>query len=133
MTKKLRLQIGTLVVLAALVYIVLQGSNLSSYFIPVNQYRHQYSKYADEIVRVQGTLLSSSVKFNAAHSSLRFTLESKGVSMPILYRGPMPNEQFKNASAIVQGRLVNGVFDAKKLMVQCPDHYAAAKSSSTSG
>lgn len=116
-------------VLAALIYIVLQGSNLSNYFVPVNQYRHNYSKYANEVVRVQGTLLSSSVKFNATHSSLRFTLESKGVSMPILYRGPMPNEQFKNASAIVEGRLVHGIFDAKKLMVQCPDHYVAAKTS----
>ncbi|PSR34013.1 MAG: cytochrome C biogenesis protein CcmE [Sulfobacillus benefaciens] len=126
MTKKVRLQIGTLVILAALVYIVLQGSHFSNYFLPVSQFRSQMSRYSNQIVKVQGTLLSSSVKYNPANRTLRFDLESQGQVLPILYQGPMPDEQFKNASAIVKGKMVNGVFDAQKLMIQCPDHYSAA-------
>lgn len=132
MTKKVRLQIGTLVILAALVYIVLQGSHFSNYFVPVNQFRSQISRYDNQVVKVQGTLLSSTVKYNAANSTLRFNLEAKGQTLPILYQGPMPDEQFKNASAIVEGKMgSNGVFDAQKLMIQCPDHYSAATSTNS--
>lgn len=130
MTKKVRLQIGALAILSSLVYIGLEGAhNFSSYFVTVNAYRAHMGQFADKTFRVQGTLLASSVRYNEATTTLSFTLQAKGQSLPVVYRGAMPNEQFKNADAIVEGKIgSNGVFQASKLMIQCPNHYVAAKS-----
>ncbi|POB10683.1 MAG: cytochrome C biogenesis protein CcmE [Sulfobacillus thermosulfidooxidans] len=133
MTKKLRMQIGTFVILGALAYLGFQGAhNFSNYFVTVSQYRHQMRRLAGMDVRVQGTLSAQSVHYNAATSTLRFSLVSNGESLPILYHGAMPNEHFKNASAIVKGEMdSHGVFVAQKLEIQCPDHYAPAPNATT--
>lgn len=132
MTKKLRLQMGAFVVLGALTYLGIQGAhNFSNYFLTVSQYRRDMGRFSGMAVRVQGTMLAPSVQYNSATNTLRFRLVSKGQSLPIIYHGAMPNEQFKDASAIVKGHMgANGTFDAQKLEIQCPDHYAAAPNAS---
>ncbi len=128
MNRKIRIQIAGVVVLAAFGYMLVQGAhNFSNYFLTVGQYRQDLSRFSHEAVRVQGTMESRSVHYNRSKSLLRFSLMSSGETLPILYEGPMPNEQFHNAQAIVKGRMgKNGVFDAQKLEIQCPDHYSAA-------
>jgi cytochrome c-type biogenesis protein CcmE len=128
MNKKLRIQIGGFAILAAFGYIVLQGAhNFSNYFLTVGQYRHDMTRFSHDAVRVQGTMQAQSVHYNRAKSLLTFTLVYNGQSLPIIYEGPLPNEQFRDANAIVKGRMgSHGVFDAQKLEIQCPDHYSAA-------
>ncbi|CAB1128989.1 Cytochrome C biogenesis protein CcmE [Candidatus Hydrogenisulfobacillus filiaventi] len=130
MSKQLRLYAGTAAVVAAILYLGWMGArNFSNYFMPVNQYRAEYARYAGKVVRVQGRLLGSSVRFNPRQGTLRFTLLAHGASLPVLYTGPVPNEKFKNTDAIVEGRMdAQGVFVADKLAIQCPDHYQAAPS-----
>lgn len=134
MSKKTRLQVGALVIVAALAFIVLQGShNFTQYFVSVRQYRTHYAQYAGQVLRVEGTMLSRSVHYDAATSTLHFMLTSQGQSLPVEYQGPMPSEQFQNADAIVEGKLnAQGVFVAQKLMVKCPDHYTPATTTTTS-
>ena len=133
MTNKLRMQVGAFVIMGALAYLGFQGAhNFSNYFVTVSQYRHQMRRLAGMDVRVQGMLYAQSVHYDAATSTLRFRLVSNGESLPILYHGSMPNEQFKNASAIVKGQMgSNGVFVAQKLEIQCPNHYAPAPNATT--
>lgn len=128
MSKKLRLQIGAMMVVAALAYMVLQGAhNFSSYFLTVKTYRAEMTKLGQQTVRVQGTMLSKSVHYDPRSASLRFTLASGGAALPVVYQGQMPDEHFRNAGAIAKGHMgANGVFDATKLEIQCPDHYAPA-------
>lgn len=128
MSKKLRLQLGAFVILSALVYVALQGAhNFSTYFVTVKQYRTEMARLSHQTVRVQGTLLDKSVRYDAAQATLFFTITSAGSKLPVVYRGAMPNERFSNASAIVKGRMDSrGVFRAQKLEVQCPNHYAPA-------
>lgn len=125
----MRLQIGAVVIVAAFIYLAFQGAhNFSSYFVTVQSYRRQIAVLAHKRVRVQGTLLSKSVHYDAAHSSLSFTLMSHGQTLPVVYQGAMPNERFRNAGAIVEGEMgPHGVFQATKLMIQCPNHYEAPK------
>lgn len=129
MSKKVRMQLGALIILAALGYIVLHGSkNFSQYFVSVNQYRAHYQQFAGKVLRVNGTMESSTVHYNPQTSTLRFTLSSNSTTLPVVYQGAMPNEQFRNADAIVEGKMENGVFHASKLMVKCPNHYSPAPS-----
>lgn len=135
MPKKLRLQVGAVVILAALVFLGMQGAhNFSQYFVPVSQYKTQFSRFAGQVVRVEGTLRSRSVHYNSSTETLTFMLVSGKYQMPVKYVGPMPTEQFKNASAIVEGQMGSGgVFVAQKLLIKCPDHYTAVKVTSANG
>ena len=73
---------------------------------------------------------------NAYHGGLRFRLKDVGRATParvaVLYHGSVPDQFKQGADLVVQGRLRNGVFVAKRdsMITKCPDHYAA-KSSKT--
>lgn len=128
MSDRVRLGVAAGAILLALAYFITQGArNFSNYFVTVKQFQADPTRYQGQVLRVQGKLLASTVRYNPARSLLRFTIESGGKRLPVAYVGSLPNEQFRDASAIVKGKLeANGVFRAQKLMVQCPDHYSAA-------
>jgi cytochrome c-type biogenesis protein CcmE len=130
MTRRLRLQIGTVVILAALVYLgIMAAHNFSQYFVPVSQYRSQYASFAHKTLRVQGRLLASTVHYDPATEVLTFVLASGHARLAVRYVGSMPSEEFANANAIVEGSMgQHGVFMAKQLLIQCPDHIQAVPS-----
>jgi cytochrome c-type biogenesis protein CcmE len=134
MSKKLRLQLGTLVILAALAYLGLQGAHsFSQYFVPVSQFDRQSSRFAGQVIQVQGKLLANTVQYHAATDTMDFVLASGRYRLPVKYVGPVPTEQYQNADAIVKGELgSHGVFVAQEIMIQCPDHYQAVKVSAGS-
>src|SRR4029079_10161352 len=51
----------------------------------------------------------------------------------VLYHGSVPDQFKSGADLVVQGKLRDGVFVAKRdsMITKCPDHYAPAKSSNT--
>ncbi len=124
-SRKIRVQIGALVIVASLTYMLLQGAhNFSSYFVTVRSFRATAAKFGHHTVRVEGVLAARSVHYNKGTGTLLFTLHQGSSTMAVRYRGAMPNERFRNANAIVKGHLEsNGVFEADKLEIQCPNHY----------
>jgi cytochrome c-type biogenesis protein CcmE len=132
MSDRVRFGVAVVALLVALVYFVAEGArNFSNYFVTVKQFQADPAKYRGQVLRVQGRLLASTVRYNPARSLLRFTIASGGSRLAVAYVGSVPNEQFRDASAIVKGKLApNGVFQAQKLMIQCPDHYSAAPANS---
>jgi cytochrome c-type biogenesis protein CcmE len=74
---------------------------------------------------------------NAYQGSLRFRLTDIGratsARVPVMYRGSVPDQFKTGADLVVEGKLRNGVFVAKRgsMITKCPDHYAPAKSSNT--
>jgi cytochrome c-type biogenesis protein CcmE len=74
---------------------------------------------------------------NSYHGGLRFRLKDVGHATParvaVVYRGSVPDQFKTGADLVVQGKLQNGVFVAKRdsMITKCPDHYAPAKSSKT--
>ena len=53
--------------------------------------------------------------------------------VPVVYHGSVPDQFKTGGDVVVEGRLRNGVFIAKRgsMITKCPDHYAPAKSSKT--
>ncbi len=125
MTKKQRLELGAVVVVGALVYLGIQGAHsFSQYFVPVRQYEQHLAQFSGQTLQVQGKLLASSVHYDPARQTMRFDLVSGRYKLPVKYVGAVPTENYTNASAIVEGRMgPGGVFQAKEIMIQCPDHY----------
>ena len=70
-----------------------------------------------------------------AHSAggLRFLLRDvRGASptVPVVFRGTVPDLFRSGRDVVVDGRLRNGVFEATGLVTKCPSKYAPAKSKS---
>lgn len=128
-SRKIRFQIGAMVIMASLTYMLLQGAdNFSSYFVTVQSFRANLAKFGHRTIRVQGALAAQSVHYQARTGTLLFTLHQGSSTMAVRYQGAMPNERFRNAGAIVKGHLGrNGVFEADKLEIQCPNHYGPSK------
>ena len=74
---------------------------------------------------------------NAYQGALRFQLADIGRATParvaVVYRGSVPDQFKSGADLVVQGRLRNGVFVAKRdsMITKCPDHYTPAKPKSS--
>ena len=75
---------------------------------------------------------------NAYHrDGLRFRLKDIDHATParvaVVYHGTVPDQFKRGADLVVQGRLRNGVFVARRdsMITKCPDHYAPAKSKSS--
>ena len=68
-------------------------------------------------------------------AGMRFQLKdahSKNTArVPIVYRGSVPNAFKVGGDIVIDGKMRNGVFVAKRgsMITKCPDHYAPAKSS----
>jgi cytochrome c-type biogenesis protein CcmE len=71
---------------------------------------------------------------NAYQGALRFRLTDIGrgtaARVPVVYRGAVPDQFKTGADLVVEGKLRNGIFVAKRgsMITKCPDHYAPAKS-----
>lgn len=88
-------------------------------------------------VSLVGTVVGKP-QVNTAYTKagMRFQLKDVRSTNParvaVVYRGSVPNQFKSGGDIVVEGRLRNGVFVAKRgsMITKCPDHYAPAKSSS---
>ena len=84
-------------------------------------------------VALVGRVVGTPTGDGHAANGLRFDLEDVkgGASVPVVYRGSVP-DQFKTGRELrMEGRLANGVFVAKKdsMRTKCPSKYTAKKAS----
>jgi len=74
---------------------------------------------------------------NAYQGGLRFRLKDIDHATParvaVLYHGSVPDQFKSGADLVVQGKLRDGVFVAKRdsMITKCPDNYAPAKPPNT--
>jgi cytochrome c-type biogenesis protein CcmE len=67
-------------------------------------------------------------------AGMRFRLKDIGrgtpARVPVVYHGSVPDQFKTGADLVVEGKLRNGIFVAKRgsMITKCPDHYAPAKS-----
>jgi cytochrome c-type biogenesis protein CcmE len=131
-----RAWIGLGVVVALLVYVIATGfSSATQYYLTVAQFEGARGAYAGRSARVQGTLVTASVRFSPKSHTLRFDLTGGGRVLPVVYtKGDVPYDFGKAEHAIVSGTAGrNGVFYASQVLVQCPSHYQAAVTPASSG
>lgn len=71
---------------------------------------------AGQAVKVGGDVVPGSIRWDNASGSLRFMLTGAGESMPVVYRGPAPNDFKPGLSLVVEGTYAaGGVFEATSL------------------
>ena len=101
-------------------------SENSTYFLDVAEAKAQdRSKLGN--IRLFGTVQPASIQEQQEGPGVLFTLvdqHNQGETMPVAYRGIVPDTFKDGAEVIVEGGLqADGSFQAKVLMTKCPSKY----------
>src|SRR5450432_2548604 len=124
------LLIGLLVMgggILTLVFTSFKGSAV--YSKGVDDLVRDKDKFSDRAVRVEGTLVKGSLVRRDQPCEYRFTIEKKGVVLPVHYAQCIVPDTFRDmpgmdVSVTAEGKLTEaGHFEASNIMAKCPSKY----------
>jgi len=96
--------------------------NSAAYYYTITELQAQ--ERPDRALRIKGALAADSVRFDAEGPTIHFQLQEQPYSLDCVAHQPMPDNFLHSDEVIVEGRFDDdGVFQASKLMLQCPSKY----------
>ncbi len=119
--------VGVIVIGGGIGYFMWQAMQSSwSYYYSVDDFTEQKSIAQSHSLRVAGRVKNGSIEHDLEKMSLSFILSGSDTSIPISYKGVVPDNFAEDREVVVQGRLdTNGIFQADKLMTRCESKYKA--------
>lgn len=128
MRRKTRLAIAGGVVVAALVFLLVNGlRHFTEYYLTVPQVVEAGPQIGSANVSVAGVVLGKTVHYDAQKPLLSFQMKGGGKVLNVVYRGVEPDTfGAPDVQAIADGHLEHGVFVAQHLLMKCPSHYQPA-------
>lgn len=121
--------VAAIVVIAAIGYLIYTGfQSTSVYYLTVTELRasgtalpgHPYGN-----VRVAGVVQGGTVQRTPGDPTVRFTMADAGGSIPVVYKGLVPDIFGPNIQVVVEGTYTNGVFQANTLLAKCPSKFTS--------
>ena len=126
-----KVAIGMTVIVAAVVYLLLSGTTVSTvYFLTVPEVQQQLAalQQASRPIRVAGPVTADPIHWEARHLSLAFRIGEGEARLPVQYKGIKPDMFQAGVTVIVEGRIgQDGVLMASTLMTSCPSKYQDEK------
>jgi cytochrome c-type biogenesis protein CcmE len=123
---KTKIIIGAVILLPVLAHLVyaFAVSPAANYYITVDQY---VARSANTPVRVGGSVVPGTIRWDNATRTLRFQIASANATMDVAYRAPAPDALRDDVTAVVEGaRTADGSFLATSVLVRCPHQYLPA-------
>lgn len=132
MSKKLKMSMGILVIVAAMAYLMVAGfSSNSGFQVNISELVQNGDSYANEYLLVEGQVLPETIEWNGEKIELKFTVTDGQHELPIIYYDVAPDnlDYAGGAEAILRGKYDStaGVFVADTLETKCPSKYEAAE------
>jgi cytochrome c-type biogenesis protein CcmE len=117
-----KILIGCAVIAVAIAQLVATSLNSgTAYYLTVSELQAQGTP-AGRIVRVSGDVASGSIARDGA--SVRFTIVDPAGSLPVVYRGVVPDIFGDDRQVVVEGKPdANGTFQASTLLAKCPSRF----------
>jgi cytochrome c-type biogenesis protein CcmE len=125
MSKSRRLLIVGLVVFLALAYLGYRGfSGSASYYYMVSEVVEKGDSVYGKNVRVNGDVVPGSVDWKPERLALSFVIADVGGSLPVTYKGIVPDAFKAGNEVVVAGKLnADGVLRATEILTKCPSKY----------
>jgi cytochrome c-type biogenesis protein CcmE len=119
--------VGVIVIGGGIGYFMWQAMQSSwSYYYSVDDFAKQKSIAQSHSFRIAGRVKKNSVERDLKEMKLSFLLSGSDTSVPIIYKGVVPDNFAEDREVVVQGRLdTNGIFQADMLMTRCESKYKA--------
>jgi cytochrome c-type biogenesis protein CcmE len=110
----------------AILYLVLANTGKSAqYYLTVSELR-ACSSCGAQTVRVAGVVAADGLTRDTAHQVIHFVVKDTGGALPVQYGGVVPDVFKPGIQVVVEGHLVNGVFQASSLLAKCPSKFQSA-------
>ena len=122
--KQLKFIVGGVIVLVAMGVLGYQGyvNSATYYYITVSEFASQQSTFTDKNVRVAGNVTDGTVERQG--TTLKFTMTDGQDSLPVVYKGVVPDSFKAGIEAVVLGKLnPDSIFEATELLAKCPSKY----------
>ena len=119
--------LGGLVILAAVGYLIFANTQISAtYDMTVSELK-QCTNCATQIVRVEGVVQKGSIQRNDTMQQLAFVIADSKQSLPIIYKGVVPDIFSVGIQVVVEGHYNGqGTFQAQTLLTKCPSKFTTA-------
>lgn len=122
--------VGLVMVAGALAALVLTGmQDKGIYSKPVDELVAQKAKFAGRPVRAEGMLVHGSLQKREQPCEYRFSIEKKGVVVPVRYAQCVVPDTFRDVPGMelavtVEGELsADNSFEATSVLAKCPSKY----------
>lgn len=124
MLKKKKFVIGGVIVFLAIGYLGYVGfQSAASYYYTVSELTALGDSVSGKVIRVNG-LVAEPVERITSDLTLKFIIAEGGQSLPVVYRGVVPDSFRLGGDIVVEGTLdTSGVFRATTLLPKCPSRY----------
>jgi cytochrome c-type biogenesis protein CcmE len=122
--KRIALIAGGVAALAVATGLVLTAfqQNLVFFFTPSQVVAHEAPR--DRTFRIGGMVEKGSVKRQPDGVTVRFTVTDTAKSMPVVYRGALPDLFREGKGVVAQGRIgADGVFTASEVLAKHDENY----------
>lgn len=117
------------VVAVAIGFLAYMGfSQFATYYVTVSEFVEKGDSVYEKQIRVAGYVVPESVDRDTENLTLSFTLADEGASLPVVYKGVVPDTFRPDSDIVVDGKLdAQGVFQASKLITKCPSKYESTE------
>jgi cytochrome c-type biogenesis protein CcmE len=112
-------------VIAVIGYLLISGFNDTTvaYYRTVNELKSLSPESEGKSFRVSGTVVAGSVVRAEDGLSVNFTIDELGETLPVSYHGILPDTFKEGAGVLLEGRYVNGSFEATQIFTKCASKY----------
>lgn len=126
---RLKLSIAATLLLLAVAYLTFAGVQRGwVYTVGVDQFLANADQH-DLRVRLCGTVSDQDLEIHKAQLSARFLIKGQHASIPVMYKGVIPDMFKPGCEVVVEGKLDRaGTFQSDLLMTKCASKYEDAKS-----
>ncbi|MFA5536780.1 MAG: cytochrome c maturation protein CcmE [Bacillota bacterium] len=132
MSKKLKMTLGALVIVAAMGYLMITSFSSSAGFqVSISDLVEKGSKFQDDYLLVEGKVLPETVVWDSTNIKVEFVVTDGVNQMPVLFNDVVPDnlDHEDGAEAILRGKYDHdgGIFRADSVETRCPSKYEAAE------
>ena len=122
-----KLIIGAVLIGGAVVYFGYTAFRAPwSYYLSVDDFTANKTAAASHTLRLAGKVQRGSVTREVEKMQLNFNLAGSRNSLPVNYRGAVPDNFAEDREVVVEGRMDSkGTFQADKLLTRCESKYQA--------
>ncbi len=151
MNRRAKFLVGAAIIVAAVGALIFTAvRETSSYYMTVDEYARDPAGMAGKPLRLAGRVSGGSVRWEPRTLDLEFHIQAipprgggalapgaaeaagpplgataAGATLPVRYNGILPDMFGDGRDVIVEGRVQDGVFQARTLLTTCPSKYEA--------
>ncbi len=123
--KKFRFIVGGVILLSVLVYLIYTGmEGTMHYYVTVSELIAKGNSIYGEEVNLGGRVVKGSIEWDRLKLKLKFSITDGKKSLPVVYKGVVPDAFKDGASVVAEGTYSpKGFFQATTLLAKCPSKY----------